>query len=265
MPKPLCICNGIIRSGSTWSYNVCRGLLQEQADQLKQPFWSVYLQADELEILIEHTWPTAPGPTVVKAHKIGPKALDALKSRSARAVCTYRDLRDCLASDTIFMNCSMKDSITRLESSLEFFNASELSRSTLLVRYEDMIADRRKQIRRIAEYLNVKVAPSLVSQIDDKTNIQTSRNICRSLKNKPADQVMDVSTHRVDPQTHLHENHIADAKVGKWKTVFTPQQGRWLTQYLAPWLLRFGYETPASLTSYLKSAPSTVPSSPAVD
>ena len=184
---------------------------------------------------------------MIKSHELGPHAQAAVHAGHAKAVCTFRDPRDCVASDLVFMNVGLEECIGRVNLTLEFLNQFQTTRNILLVRYEDMIVDRRQEIRRIAAHLGINVSASAISRIDDKTNIQSSRNVCRSLKDRPSSSLIDIQSHRVDPETHLHENHINDAKVGKWKTVFSAEQGRWLTEYFASWLLKLGYETPASL------------------
>ena len=250
--QPLCICNGVIRSGSTWSFNVCRGLVQEHATQHNQACGSTYLPADQLETFVTQLWQTAPGSTVVKAHELGPSALAAIHAGSAKAVCTFRDPRDCVASDLEFMGTDLNECILRVNMTLEFLKYFQTTRNILLVRYEDMIADRRREIRRIAAHLGINATASVVSRVDDKTNLQSSRNLCRSLKDRPESSLINIQSHRVDPITHLHENHISDAKVGKWKTIFIPEHGRWLTEYFSSWLLKLGYETPATLAAYLR-------------
>jgi hypothetical protein len=75
--------------------------------------------------------------------------------------------------------------------------------------------------------------------------------VCRQLKMRPANQVLNIASHRVDPQTHLHENHISSAMIGRWKTELTPEQGRGLSEYFSGWLLSLGYETQESLNQIL--------------
>jgi hypothetical protein len=55
----------------------------------------------------------------------------------------------------------------------------------------------------------------------------------------------------VDPLTHLHENHISNARIGRWKDELSADLGRYLTERFAPWLLKWGYETQASLNQIL--------------
>src|SRR5258708_2797093 len=137
MKVPLCFCNGVIRSGSTWSFNVCRVLYQELSVQRRQPFGSTYLDGPYVEQFVAQQWQHAPGPTVIKAHQIGPLALGAIRAGHAKGVCTFRDPRDCVASDVVFMGQGLETSVNRVVSTLEFLRFYQSTSHILLVKYEE--------------------------------------------------------------------------------------------------------------------------------
>ena len=128
--------------------------------------------------------------------------------RTAKAVCTFRDPRDCVASDLVFMGGGLEQTILRVNGSLEFLKHYQNTPHILLVRYEDMMTDRFSQIRRIAEHLNVTLDEQAIARIDAKTNLESSQKLCKELNHRPSNQVLTIQSHRVDPDTHLHENHI---------------------------------------------------------
>jgi hypothetical protein len=254
MRAPLCICNGVIRSGSTWSFNVCRVLLQDLGRQRNQPSGSCYLEAVQLEGFITQHWNKAPGPTIIKAHQVGPLAYAAIRSGEAKAVCTFRDPRDCIASDLVFMRHGIEAAVQRVVLSLEFLRYFQATDYILLVRYEHMMTDRRREIRRIADHLGVLIDSEILHRIDAQTNLQAARNICDQLKAGKSERMLNVASHRVDAATHVHENHIDSAAVGRWKTELSAEQGRWLTEFFASWLLNLGYETQESLKAIISGS-----------
>jgi hypothetical protein len=109
------------------------------------------------------------------------------------------------------------------------------------------MTNRQNEIRRIARHLGLPSDISIVSQVDARTNLQTSKQLCEQIKNRTDAQVMQIDSHRVDPQTHLHENHIDNARIGRWRDELSVDQGRYLTELFEPWLLKWGYETQASM------------------
>ena len=242
MYPPLCICNGLIRSGSTWSFNVCRELMQRLASHHQRPFGSTYMHSPMLDAFVTKHWARVPGFTVVKAHELGPAVMAAVESGNARGVSTFRDPRDCVASDMVFMGRGFQASVDRVSFSLECLRASEMTDNVLMVRYEDMMADRHNEIRGIARHMGINADLSLLSQVDSKTNIESSKQVCQNIKDLTIREVFAIDSHRVDPQTHLHENHIGNAKIGRWRDELSTEQGEQLTRLFSHWLAKWGYE-----------------------
>jgi hypothetical protein len=251
MCSPLCICNGVIRSGSTWSFNVCRELYRLAAVQSRQPFASNYLDGAQLEDFITNRWAATPTAMVFKCHDIGPVAFATLQAGKAKAVYTYRDPRDCVASDLLFRNYTFERSVKRVHGTLEYLHVLESTSSVLLSRYEDMMADRPSEIRRIAKHLGIHADDAAIQKIDAKTNLQNCNTVCESLKDRPVDKVVRFGNHLADPFTQLHENHLNGGTIGRWKYEFSPEQISYATEFFAPMLLKLGYETPESLKTLL--------------
>ncbi len=118
MVSPLVICNGVIRSGSTWSYNVCRLLAELLAKRRGESSHGGYLNALDLEKSLQAEVYFRQGPAVFKAHGTGPLISEWIRTGKAKAVCTLRDLRDCVASDVAFMNTGFDSSVQRVVNSL---------------------------------------------------------------------------------------------------------------------------------------------------
>jgi hypothetical protein len=244
MISPLIICNGVIRSGSTWSYNVCRILGHTLAKRRSQRCGMACLTDRSLDQFLQTDAFVREGPAVIKAHEIGPVALQWIADGKARAVCTFRDPRDCVASDIPFWGQGFDASVQRVIVSLKALHAShQTSGRTLFVRYEDMMADRRSQIRRIAEYLEIPISDSEVELIDDQTNIDATQKFCQTISKEPAGRTDPVlGGHSRDRLTLLHDNHIGSAKSGRWKDDLSPEQAAYLTQLFQSSLRAMGYE-----------------------
>jgi hypothetical protein len=255
MDVRLCICNGMYRSGSTWSFNVCRALYQVLGgDQNRSQ--SGYMNREPLEQLILTKLPAITFPLVVKSHDVGSAAITALRGGHARAVCTFRDPRDAVASDMKFMNHPFETAVKRISASLESLHLLQSIPHVLLVSYERMMTDPHLQIRRIADHLGVKADESTVRQIDAKTNLENSQRVCETLKTRHSRDVYQspLSNHRIDPSTHLHDNHINGGTIGRWKDELSIDRAIHLTELLAPWLLKLGYETEATVRSFAQDA-----------
>jgi hypothetical protein len=252
----LVICNGVIRSGSTWSYNVCRLLAELRSKRRGEPFQSGYLDVDPLEQFLNGEAFLREGTVVAKAHAPGPTALEWIRTGRARAVCTIRDPRDCVASDVAFMGKGFDHSLHRVAASLKQLESAQNFGRTLFIRYEEMMNDRLAQIRLIAAHLNIRIDQRELEAIDEQTNIASSREQCGKVNSLREDQVSVVyGNHKLDKMTLLHSNHIGTTKVGRWRQDLTDAQCERVTRLFANVLLIFGYETQQSIQMYLGPSP----------
>lgn len=250
MMSPIIICNGVIRSGSTWSYNVCRLLGQILAGRRSQPFGTMYLNPESLERFFQADVNSRDGPIVIKGHNTGPVALEWIRTGRARAVCTLRDPRDCVASSLKYWGVGFDAALAKVVASYNFLPSYIDFGRTLFVRYEDMMNDRLWQIKRIAAHVQIDISPHEVEMIDAQTDIPSNRKICQELTTR-TDDLTDVvvGEHRRDRVTLLHDNHIDSAEVGRWKRDLTPEQGQYLTKLFQRNLQVLGYEIDPSLAS----------------
>jgi hypothetical protein len=150
------------------------------------------------------------------------------------------------------MGYSLDDCVQRISVTLEPLGAFQSTPSILLLRYEEMMADRGREIRRIASHLGLRLDDATVGHIDAHTNLESCQKVCESLKDRPAEKVLMLANHRIDPTTQLHQNHLNGGTVGRWKHEFSVEQIAYVNEFFAPWLLKLGYETPRSLDMILR-------------
>jgi len=252
MVWPVVISSGTIRSGSTWSFNVCRLLGQLLADRRGESLTSAYLEGQKLDHFLQAEAFLGQGPAVFKAHFIAPMALEWIRTGRAKAVCTIRDPRDCVASDLGFTGQGFDKSVTRVVKCLGYLKSYLDFGRTLFIRYEEMMNDRLAQIRLIAAHLQIRIDQKEAESIDHQTNLVAARKHCQELGKLGDDRThMVVGTHRRHHVTLLHDNHVDTGKVDRWKEDLTAEQGRHLTQLFREILLVQGYGTQASIRPYL--------------
>jgi hypothetical protein len=186
---------------------------------------------------------TKPGvATMIKAHDITYTALAWLTTGRAKAVCTYRDPRDCVASMLTFVGGDIAATCRRIADNFEYVRLCQEAGNTLFLRYEEIMADPMGQVEQIARHLKIEVDRETLGQIEAANNLENTKKICDDLKNRPGNAVMLADTHRVDPITSLHDNHIFNAKIGRWKEELSEGQGKAISDFFRPWLVALGYE-----------------------
>jgi hypothetical protein len=240
MKVPLIFCTGMLRSGSTWAFNVCRLMAQVSAGKNGQ-IGCGYMTLEQTEEFLQTNDGAVSALTVIKTHGVGPRASRMLKLGKAKAVCTYRDPRDCVASMMSFAGEPFDVAVGRVRAGLEMMDAYTRRGQTLFIRYEDMIADRMAQIRKIAAHLEIVFEEHTLKRIDQITGLENTIEVCEQLRERPADQVYTLMNHRVDPQTWLHDNHIQSGKAGRFRQEMNGDQIQLLERMYAPWLDRLGY------------------------
>jgi hypothetical protein len=248
------LCSGMMRSASTWSFNVCRLLAILVANQLKIPTGATYLESDKLDDFLKQRMDNEPGIIVLKTHLPGNYALELIHSNKIKNVCTIRDPRDCVASRQLFDKESFQQSINWIKRDLSFIDLYLQTNNTLFIQYEIMIKHTQSQIQRICRYLDIEIGPSHLSEIDMLTGINSSRRISETLKTHPPQTVLRSGSHLVDTVTHLHENHIQGGICGRWKTELTREQIKIVNKEFREWLIILGYETELSLEIMLSSS-----------
>lgn len=241
------ICSGMMRSGSTWSFNVCRLLYSTIAEKLNQPAESGYMDGEAVDDFLEEADFEEEKFVVIKAHTPGPKTLERIDNGVVKNVCTFRDPRDAVASRRTFQDEPFEESMEWIKRNIKFMHRYAQTQQTLFIRYEDMMRDSLSQIRALGRYLGADLNERLIRDLDHNTNFARSRAMASRVKELPSEQLYQDRTHTVDRLTNLHENHIQSGKTGRWRTELTEEENRVLLNAFGKILVSLNYETERSL------------------
>jgi len=195
------LCSGMMRSGSTWSFNAARAVAYIAAESVGLPFAAMYLDGDSLDSFLAERV-AVPGVVVIKSHSVTPYALGLAQADQARNICTFRDPRDSVASRQLFKDETLSDSITQVRASVAPMFA--FSEETLFVDYQDVMTRPAWAVGRIGDYLSVQLGETYHQVIADELSIEKM------------DAVSD-ATSGIDPTYQLHHNHIHGGKIGRWE------------------------------------------------
>ncbi|UPT62224.1 MAG: sulfotransferase [Hyphomonadaceae bacterium JAD_PAG50586_4] len=182
MNKRLIVCGGGERSGSTWQYNAVRalhgaGVYGAWIDDYEPG------RAEAVHVIKAHT-PTAtanlPADVILTA---------------------YRDLRDVVGSMMRMEWLDLAD-VAAIDAFLDrYLTAQEAwrQRAAYIMKYEDMVAQPRAELARLAVALDISLtANALDAALDMVSAI------------KPAEATPAGATTRYDPETLLHAGHLSD-------------------------------------------------------
>jgi len=230
-------CAGMVRSGSTLQYNIVCEVL-EQSDHGLRLGWEHF---DKFHLIRQKH--IADKYNIFKSHFLTKEMIAAMLDDEASAICyTYRDIRDVCVSimqkeDRPFT--AVYNSKTLDQAIEQFYVIKESPLRKYIQAYETMLNDLRGEITRVADFFGVNLSEDATTRVADGLSIDAQQDKI-SRYNEEGDYVV-CDTHRFNPDTLLHLNHIRDGKVNKFASVLTPEQIRMLEERYRTWLLENRY------------------------
>ena len=203
------ICCGMRRSGSTLQYHVARSILAAA-------------QADC---------------RLVKAHRLADEQRKLLADDNTRCLYIYRDIRDVIVSElnlhrlpfTFGNVCGAEILDDALRTCKEWMTVPDI----YTARYEEVMADMRSEVSRIAAYLKCHIRPEDIDSIAAEHSIErTKQNLC----GRP-----DADNLVLDNKTLLFNRHINSGASGQYREVMSPLQIKWIETLCYEWLVARGY------------------------
>lgn len=173
----LVLCTGMIRSGSTWSYNVVRQLLARSATHVHATY-----SDSPTEVLQQHGLDA--DHVVVKCHDPDQAGRVLIKQRLCRTIYTYRDPLECLASGAD-VGMAFTPTLARLKASLELFEFQQAAGDVHVVWYDEIVGRPRDRVRAIADYLQLGASDEDVDGVAEMLSRENVRSAIRG-KGKPA-------------------------------------------------------------------------------
>ena len=216
------------KSGTTWTQNILRHLLWPGDTTLlceRVPWINVTrplsLSLEEIEEL--------PDPRVIKTHDPVQWIEDLVQGSEVKLIYVYRDPGDVAVS--YYNHMSLKPSMKavsfqefyrhvirdparanhglwedHVDGYLSLYNQRP---NMLVVRFEDMVEDLAREIRRIARFIGVKCEEALIAQVEEKSRFSYMKR----------DATCNYSHH------YKHDLFLRSGKVGTWREYLTEKQG----------------------------------------
>jgi hypothetical protein len=189
---------GMPRSGSTFSFNVARSVLQARG--------STYQESGE-DILGAVHRSNGADHVLIKSHALKQPSMELAKAGAARIVITIRRIEDALASwINTFETLRETTAIGFMRAWLQMFG--ELRNQALIIRYEQI--DHRPWLaaRRIARTICPKVGPMEVLGIAHRLDKAAVKD--QTDRMQTGDGVMDAGWSYWNTETFFHRRHVSD-------------------------------------------------------
>jgi hypothetical protein len=212
-------CNGMIRSASTWSYNVVLKLMRAALGD------SVYGDYNEnVAQFLESSPATAPC-LVLKCHMLDEVGRRMVESGEAKVVYTCRDLPDAAVSFMRMFNYDFEHTLSALWGALELYQFHRKRGTALILGYREITGQPLASVGKIAEYLGIAAPVEILTRVTEETSIEWARDRVEQLKaGVDADKLVRFDRFVHDRETLLNLDHIRNGRSGYGRAALTEEQ-----------------------------------------
>ena len=213
--------NGMVRSGSTWSYNVVLELLRRALPD--EP-----LHAGSTENLAAYLAdsPHEAHHLVVKSHRLNPVGRTLARTGAARVVFTVRDPWDAAASSMRAFGHRFGEALWQVSMGLEGLTLHYRQDNALVIPYPDIAERPVASIQRIGKFLLGKqLDPKIVEAVAKETSFEQMRDKVAAINRMSKRRLVHARADMYyDAQTMLYRNHISDGSSGYGRAYLTRRQ-----------------------------------------
>jgi hypothetical protein len=215
----LVLCNGMIRSASTWSWNVALQLTRAAAGSLAYGDYS-----EDTRAFLEAA-PAATRYRVLKCHMLDALARELIAAGQAKVIYICRDLADAAASFMRMFLFDFDHTFLALQGALELYRLHRESGTALILGYRLITTRPLDAIAEIGRYLGIDAPPEIVRGIADITSIESARARVDQLKSGvDAEKLVRFDRFVHDRETLLNLDHIRDGSSGYGRALLTAEQ-----------------------------------------
>lgn len=213
------LCNGMQRSGSTWSYNVCVNLLR-----LVSPSESIYSgYHEELRSLLE-SLDCEYDHLVIKSHTLDSVGRMLGRLGCAKVIYTCRDAYDAIASYMAMFGRPFEEALAAIRDSLLLREFHLKTCNVLEIHYESLTKTPRDRIVDIAAYLGLTAPGDIVEQVHAQTSAERMKALSEKFDQHNPESLVRQGHLLYDRHTLLHEGHIRHGGTGYGRALLTAEQ-----------------------------------------
>lgn len=248
---------GMPRSGSMWSYNVTRAIVEENNKNIL-PKGIIIDQKKAIDDALQSN--VNPSEVyVIKTHYILSDQVQT--NHDLKVICNYRDVRDALLSYMRFTHSDFQKSFESMQSMMYTtdYYFEKFSSRLLKINYNEMMKDPIKIVGNMSKFLGMPASETCKARIVEKYSKNNVKKLIKELEKVNVDGHGNIvngsyrgkylaspnsdGTFRIlDPETNFQTNHITSSQDGEWKNVFTDEQKNAVQKIADDWLKRHNFK-----------------------
>lgn len=248
------LCTGMPRSGSTWSYNVCKTILQ--AAFPGSSLWTGYCE-EVGRVVEDHRQDT--DHLLIKCHNLADAgSRHYIERNQPKLVYTYRDPRSAVASGMVVFGHSFEHMVALVLGSLQFMDYQMNVANPLLISYGELSTASMATIRRILRYLGIEIADDAIREIGRRCGRREMTRIAAQIDSLDPHEVQRDGQYVMHRPTLIHRNHLREEGAA-WHGVLSDAQARHVIEVTRRWEHRWLSERGA-LAHLVRRVRSSLPS-----
>ncbi|HEX4229830.1 MAG TPA: hypothetical protein VHZ07_14245 [Bryobacteraceae bacterium] len=215
----LLFCDGMPRSASTWIYNVAFALLKAALP----PADIRRTQNENSRDAIESIGNCADW-IVVKCHKLDENACGIFRDGNARAIYSYRDIYDAIASLLVMFRFPFERCLLVMNESLDTYDFHCETGNFLCVDYKSVVGESGATVRAMAKFMGLDLPESAIAVIDQAHSFQAIKQLSGNLKQAGEGRLVRSPISCYDPESQWHVRHVRNGGTGYGRRYLLPQQ-----------------------------------------
>ena len=220
------LCTGMIRSGSTWSFNVCKNIMQRNGSLFSEYNESVESIFKERGNNFDNI--------LIKCHGADEFGRLLIKHSCVKLVYTYRQPMEAIISGMQVFDKSFEEQLGSIKKSLEFM-LYQKKYGAHIIHYDEIANNSLDTIRKISDYLGYVLELDEVLLINSKLSKENLKKFTDQIS-KNDKNVIDAGYTFYDKDTLLHRKHIRGEKSKNWKDILTQKQIEFAISSLKPYV-----------------------------
>ncbi|MDI9409392.1 MAG: sulfotransferase domain-containing protein [Candidatus Pacebacteria bacterium] len=167
------LCTGMVRSASTWSYNVARLLLSRHSENIASGYSDDIGRALKEAKNAEHI--------IIKCHRPDQLGRQLIEHRACLTLHSYRNPLEALASSVESFTAEFDRHLAAVSAGLESLQFELEAGGVHFIWFEEVITHPLNRIAAIAEYLGLEAGPDIITEVAKALSREAVSKTAKSL------------------------------------------------------------------------------------
>lgn len=203
------LCDGMVRSGSTWSFNVALQLIRSSYPNQR----TFGLYSESPRVLAAAARPRDSN-LIIKSHILDSSAHGLLRAGAIKAIYTWRHPYDAIVSSMHMFGYSVDHWVEVFRRTLGIWKFHEATGTGCIIAYDSIIETPALCVEKVAAYLKLNIDFQQARQIAAAMSLERVKHLSQGVERLEGSRLVRQGGHIYDRETLLHQNHSPNGRSG---------------------------------------------------